>query len=78
MFVKLESAQIGPMALNVVCKSAQIGPVAQKWLRNKTFSVVFESQELFLYQLKRNTRSHWSIQHPLQVNAYIILSKMFL
>jgi hypothetical protein len=33
MFVKFESAQIGPMALNVVCKSAQIGPVAQKWLK---------------------------------------------
>jgi hypothetical protein len=45
MFAKLESAQIGPMALNVVCKSAQIGPVAQKWLNfvEKTYQILSKS-----------------------------------
>ena len=32
VFLTLQSAQIGPVALNVVGKSAQIGPVAHKWL----------------------------------------------
>jgi hypothetical protein len=47
-------------------------------IKKQNISIVFESQELFLNQLKRNTRSHWSIQSPFQVDAYIILSRMFL
>ena len=50
VFLTLQSAQIGPVALNVVGKSAQIGPVAHKWLK-KLAPELFSStaQESIIY-----------------------------